>query len=256
VQRKVARISEALSRTISGWPQVEAVILGEAAEARLLDPYFTISLDVYFAGALPPSNDRREQYGAPRTFDTVPAFTEDRFLLEELPVKIRYQETTRIDLLLKRIDDRHWVFHDAGTYLFYRLAYGQALFERSGWVVAIRQRLAGLPEHFWRMLRDGARIAASYYLNDLRAAAYREDPLFSLFSVSRFLQSLCSFLFAVNHSFEPSPRLLREKVAELPRLPDGFHGRFESLLREDPELRPPRKAEIAELLAKSILPMA
>lgn len=255
MQRKVARISETLAKTISSWREVEAVVLGEAAEEKLLDPYFTISLDVYYTGSLPPPNDRREQYGAPRTFDTVPAFTEDRLFLEELPVKIRYQETTRIDLLLKRLDDRLWVFHDPGTYLFYRLAYGDVLFQRSGWLETIRRRLAGLPDHFWQMLRDGARIAASYYLNDLRAAVYREDRLFTLFSMSRYLQSLCSFLFAVNRSFEPSPRLLQEKVTELPRLPDGFHGRFESLLREDPELQPPRKAEIAELLTKSILAM-
>ena len=65
-----------------------------------------------------------------------------------------------------------------------------------------------------------------------------------------------SFLFAVNRTFEPSARLLVEKVLELPRLPDGFRGRFESMLRDDPELPRERKREIAELLVKSILPMA
>lgn len=256
MQRKVARIAEALTGMISGRPETEAVVLGEAAEVQLLDPYFTISLDVYYSGVLPPSNDRREQYGAPQVFDTVPAFTEDRFLIEDLPVRIRYQETSRIDLLLQRIADSQWILHDSGTHLFYRLVYGEVLFERSNWLASIRSRLAALPAHFWEMLRDGARIAASYYLNDLRAAIYRNDGLFTVFSMSRFLQSLCSFFFAINRSFEPSPRMILQKVTELPRLPDGFRGRFESLLREDPELPPARKAEIAELLTKSILAMA
>ena len=255
MQRKVAGVSEVLTESISRWESVEAVVLGESAEIKLLDPYFTISLDAYFTGVLPPRNDRRQQLGAPRSFDTVPGFTEDRFLVDELPVRIRYQETTRIELLLKRIGDGQWIFHESGTYPFYRLAYGQVLLQRSGWLEAIRGRLAALPDHYWQVLRDGARIATSYYLNDLRAATYRADSLFIVFSMSRFLQNLCSFLFAVNRSFEPSPRMLLEKVMELPRLPDGFRGRFESLLREGPDLQADRKAEIAELLTKSILAM-
>ena len=255
MQRKVARISEALTETIARWETAEAVVLGEFAEVKLLDPYFTISLDVCYTASLPPRNDRREQFGGPRSFDTVPGFTEDRFLIEELPVRIRYQETTRIELLLKRIADGQWVFHESGTYPFYRLAYGQVLLQRTSWLETVRGTLASLPEHYWQMLRDGARIATSYYLNDLRAAAHRSDSLFGLFSMSRFLQNLCSFLFAVNHSFEPSPRMMTEKVLSLPRLPDGFQGRFESLLREGPDLSTDRKAEIAELLTKSILSM-
>jgi hypothetical protein len=129
------------------------------------------------------------------------------------------------------------------------------MFQRSPWLEIIRGRTQTLPDHFWQMLRDGARIANSYYLNDLRAATYRDDMLFTLVSMSRFVQSLCSFLFALNRGFEPSPRTILEKVTELPRLPDGFRGRFESLLRDDPELPPARKAEIAELLTKSILAM-
>ena len=255
MQGKVARISEAITETLSRWESVEAVVLGESAEIKLLDPYFTISLDAYYTASLPPRNDRREQLGGPRSFDTVPGFTEDRFLLEELPVRIRYQETTRIELLLKRIAEGEWIFHESGTHPFYRLAYGQVLLQRSDWLETIRGRLTALPDHYWQMLRDGARIATSYYLNDLRAATYRADTLFVLFSMSRFLQNLCSFLFAVNHSFEPSPRMMMEKVMDLSRLPDGFRGRFESLLREGPDLQPDRKAEIAELLTKSILSM-
>jgi hypothetical protein len=256
VQRKVERISEQLKQIISSWSGIGTIVLGEAAEAKILDPYFTISLDVYHDSALPASDDRKRQFADPPAFDTVPAFTEDRFLLEELPVKIRYQGTERVDIMIKRIVDQQWVFHDAGTYLFYRLLHGQVLYKQTNWLDQIRKILAAMPDHFWRAIQTGARISAAYYLNDLRAAVYRGDNLFYVFSLSHFLRSLCSFLFAVNRTFEPSARLIAERVRDLPRLPDGFGGRFESMLRDDPELPAERKREIAELLVKSILPMA
>jgi hypothetical protein len=256
MQRKVGKIAGELAQALAAWPGVEAVMLGEAAEARLLDPYFTISVDVYYAGELPPAAERRRAFGNPTAFDSMAPLGEDRFLREDLPVKIRYLETSSYALMLQRIEDRQWVFHDAGTYPFYRMMNGQLLNERSSWVEQVRTRLVALPEHFWQVVMDSTRLAVAYHLNDLRAAVFRADRLFTAFSLSQFLGSLCSFLFAANRTFEPSARLLGEKVRALPRLPDGFAGRFESLLRDDPELPPERKCEIAELLAKSILPMA
>jgi hypothetical protein len=255
VQRKVERVSERLKQIISAWPGIEAVVLGEAAEAGILDPYFTISLDVYHNSQVPPAQKRKKLFGDPTAFDTVPGFTEDRFLLEELPVKIRYQSTERVDFMLKRIAGKEWIFHDASTYLFYRLLHGQVLQQRSGWLDQTREKLSKVAEHFWQMVKNGARISAAYYLNDLRAAVYRGDRLFYAFSLSHFLRSLCSFLFALNRTFEPSDRLIAERVQQLPNLPDGFGGRFESMLRDNPELSPERKLEVAELLVKSILPM-
>jgi hypothetical protein len=158
--------------------------------------------------------------------------------------------------MLKRIAEQQWIYHDAGTYLFYRLLHGQVLHKQTSWLDQTRKTLSAMPDHFWWAIQNGARISAAYYLNDLRAAVYRGDNLFYVFSLSHFLHSLCSFLFAVNRTFEPSARMIAERVRDLPRLPDGFGGRFESMLRDDPELPPERKREIAELLVKSILPMA
>ena len=255
VQRKVGHVSQQLNQIISAWSGIEAIVLGEAAEAGILDPYFTISLDVYHDSGVPPSAERKGLFGDPTAFDTVPGFTEDRFFMEELPVKIRYQSIERVDFMLKRIADKEWIFHDASTYLFYRLLHGQVLHQRSEWLDHTRDKLSNVADHFWHMVKNGARISAAYYLNDLRAAVYRGDRLFYSFSLSHFLRSLCSFLFALNRTFEPSDRLVAERVQELPNLPDGFGGRFESMLRDNPELSPERKLEVAELLVKSILPM-
>jgi len=256
MQQKVGKITGELTRTLAAWPGVEAVVLGEAAEAAVLDPYFTISVDVYYTEALASAAERRRAFGNPSPFDSLAPLGEDRFLRDDLPVKIRYQDTASYVLMLQRIEQRQWVLHEVGTYPFYRMVNGQLLHQRSGWVEEVRARLGALPEHFWRSVMDSTRLAVAYHLNDLRAAVFRADPLFTTFSLCQFLRSLCGFLFAANRAFEPSARLLGDKVRALSRLPDGFAGRFESLLRDDPVLPPQRKCEIAELLAKSILPMA
>jgi hypothetical protein len=255
VQKKVEHISQELNRIICSWSGIEAVVLGEAADAGILDPYFTISLDVFHYSGVPETEGRKNAFGNPTAFETVPGLTEDRFLLQELPVKIRYVSTERVDFMLTRVEDREWIFHDASTYLFYRLLHGHVLHQSTGWLDQTREKLKLMPDHFWQTLQNGARISAAYYLNDLRAAVFRGDRLFYTFSLSRFLRSLCSFLFAVNRTFEPSDRLIAERVRNLPHLPDGFVGRFESMLRDNPELPPERKREVAELLVKSILPM-
>jgi len=256
LQRRVEAISRKLAELIAPWAGIEAVILGEAAEVKTFDPYFTIPFDVFYSSILPEGEERKRLLRSPPAFDTMPAFTEDRFLVDELPVRIRYGDTHSFDRQMDRVQSRQWVFHDAGTHLFYRVLNGQVLFQSSDWLERVRQRLRDLPEHFWKSILDSARLTTAYYLNDVRAAVTHNDGLFFILSLGNFLRGVCSFLFAVNRSFEPSPRRIGEKVKELPRLPDGFGGRFDSLLREDPELPPERKRQIAELLAKSLIAMA
>jgi hypothetical protein len=242
---------------LAAWPEVEAVVLGEAAESRVLDPYFAIPLDVYHRGELPDGTGRRERFGSPTAFETVPGqpWLQDRFLVMELPVRVRYQEMGRFEELMGRIESRRWVFHDASPGLFYRLAQGQPLYERGAWLGEGRKRLLGLPDHYWAVLLEGSQRAFSYALTDLKASALRDDGLFFTIALAQFVRALASFLFALNRRFEPGPRLLSGHLSRLERLPDGFAGRFESMLREGPELDKERKCEIAGLLARSALAM-
>jgi hypothetical protein len=257
MQRKVQAISQQLAEVLATWPEVEAVVLGEAAETGMLDPYFAIPLDVYHRGELPAGTERRARFGSPAAFETVPAPSSlrDRFLLSELPVRVRYQEAVRFEDLLQRIESRRWVFHDSSPGLFYRLAQGQPLYVRSSWLQECRRRLLALPDHYWGVLLEGSQRAFSYALTDLRASALRDDALFFTVALAQFVRALASFLFALNRCFEPGLRLLSRHLARLERMPDGFAGRFESLLREEPELDRERKCEIADLLARSALAM-
>jgi hypothetical protein len=255
VQKKVETISAQLRNIIVAWGGIEAIVLGEAAETKTLDPYFSISLDVYHTGGLPPAEARKTAFQDSLAFETAPVMPEDRFLLQDLPVRILYQETGRFDLLLKRIEDRLWVYREAGTNFFHRIVNGQVLHQHGEWLDQIKTQLSELSDHFWGVIRDTTRVSIGYYLNDLHAAVFRNDTLFYTLALAGFVRQVCSFLFAVNHCFEPPGRMLYERVLGLARLPDGFAGRFESLLRDDPEMSPDRKREIAELLTKSILPM-
>ncbi len=257
MQRKVQAISQQLAGVLASWPEVEAVVLGEAAESGVLDPYFAIPLDVYHRGELPAGAERRVRFGSPAAFETVPGqpSLQDLFLLSELPVRVRYQEAERFEDLLERIETRRWVFHDASPGLFYRLAQGQPLHEGSPWLGECRKRLLNLPDHYWTVLLEGSQRAFSYALTDLKASALRDDGLFFTIALAQFVRALTSFLFALNRRFEPGPRLLARHVAGLERMPDGFAGRFESLLREGPQLDRERKCEIAGLLARSALAM-
>ncbi len=255
MQRKVEKISGQLAEIISSWNGIEAIVLGEAAKIITIDPYFNIIMDVYHKGNLLPAGDRREQFQNAAAFDTALVYPEDRFLMNELPVRIRYQDTARFDMILERIENKLWVYRESGTRMFYRIQNGQILFQKSNWLENIMKKLSSFSDHFWEVILESTRISVEYYLSDLSAAVFRNDYLFYLISSSAFLNSMCSYLFALNRCFEPSGRMLYESVKSLPRLPDEFLGRFESFLREDPVLPPERKREIAVLVAKSIISM-
>ena len=80
----------------------------------------------------------------------------------------------------------------------------------------------------------------------------KEDDLYFRLSLSRFLRSVTELLFAVNHVFEPGPRDYTASLGLLENLPAGFDANWGSLLREDSELPPDRKRELAELLARGV----
>ena len=257
VQRKVQSLSRQLAENLSSWPGVEAVLLAETAEPPVLDPYFILQLQVLHRGVLPGAEERRRRFESPTGFEAIAALSEpqDRFLSEMLPVRVRYQEVQQLEGQLARIDSNRWTPHEEGTRPFRRLVKGQVLFERGPWLGEVRQRLGRLPDSFWARLKDQALSATSYALHDLQASVLRGDDLGYALFLAQFLRGLSAFLFALNSRFEPPQRLLASELLSLPRLPDGFAGRFESLLREEPELPRERKREVAELLARSVIKM-
>jgi len=256
MKRKVHAIAATLAERLSQWDGVEAVLLGEAADIEVYDPYFTIDLDVYFGGTLPGLDVRSCLMQGMEAFETSPVSFVDRFLLDGLPVSIHYMRTGDVDAMLLRIAEKTWVFHEPGTNMLSRIERGEVLFSRVGWIDESRAALAHVPEEFWWQARLRAFSSAERALADMGAASFRSDDLFFLLSTARLLRSVASFLFAVNRRFEPAGRMLAERIAELPVLPGEFLGRLEGLLGSSGGLSRDARREIAEILVRSLMPMA
>jgi len=253
MRKKVLKTAEALTSSINKWKEVEDVILGEAAEIGVYDPYFSIDLDVIYSGSLLPENDRKKIFASSDAFETSPVYPIDRFLIDELPVKINYISFTRLEIILKRINENMWVYRENGTNMFYRIKNGTSLYSKSGKLDIIVENLNKLPASFWRKVIDSTKCQLSSALSDLGAAAYRSDNHFFTISASAFLKYLSSLIFALHREFEPSGRMVSERINGFKDLPDGFTGRYESFLRYDATLSLEKKREIAVLIVKDFL---
>jgi hypothetical protein len=253
MKNKVQNLAASIAEMLEPLEGIEAITLHESAESDINDPYFFMSLDVYYRGALPSYEQRINFFEGAGGFETSNYTEKDRFFYGDLPVRIEYKHINRIDHILNLPKDNIREFRHAGTYMLYRLQHGRVLLEKTEWLASAKERLQTLPEEFWKALRETYFFGLEHYLADLKSAVARQDDLFYLISLSGFVRSLCSLLCAVNRRFEPSGRRLFEYTLGLEILPESFRGRFHSILREDPEFPPARKQEIAELLTKSVM---
>jgi len=256
MKRKVHRIAAALADRLSLIDDVQAVLLGEAAEVEVIDPYFTIDLDVYTAGPVPDLAARRGFFPELGAIESSPVAAVDRFLVEELPASIHYARSADVDRMLLRISELSWVFHEPGTNPLYRIKKSEVLFSRDGWLEEARSALAHVPAEFWLQARLRAFTLAERALSDLGAASHRSDNLFFLVSAARLVRCVASFLFAANRQFEPSDRMLGERIAGLPVQPEGLAGRLETFMRPIGEVSMEARREIAEYVVRSLMPLA
>jgi hypothetical protein len=232
---------------------VDAITLAQNNAEDIYSPYFFLSVDVYHQGSLPAEEARAGIFKNPLIFESNILGTKDRFLLGDIPVRIEYKSMERIDSLLDQAHAPVYPFKENGTYPFYRLQHNTLLYSRSGWLEKIHGRLTKLPASFWDTLIQRG-LANLEHLNvDICAAAVVQDDLFHLRSLAAFVNTVCSLLFLINHQFEPSGRRLVEKLYALPVLPESFKGRFECLIKNDPDFDLSRKGEIATVLTKNLL---
>ncbi|MDR0601989.1 MAG: DUF4037 domain-containing protein [Treponema sp.] len=252
---KTKLLVDRFAKTLSEWPAVECVSLNEAAFSDTLDPYFALILDVFYSGSIPDAAERCRLYGA-----DVAAFessaSKDRFLIGNIPVRLEYKSTGKIEDLLSIAEtklDYIWLIKDAGTYGFYRLACGEIFFSRSGWITEIRKKLENLGDVFWQEMRLASQSKMEHYLSDLGAAVLQGDGFNSLISSAGFIKSACLTLFCVNRRFEPSHRAYFKQTLQLPVLPESFDAEFDCFLRDDPEITMERRYSVAQLIARSVI---
>ena len=95
---KTKLLVDKFTELLSSWAGVECITLNEAALPDTLDPYFALILDVFYSAPIPPAEERCRLYG-----DDIAAFEssgqneKDRFLIGDIPVRLEYKKTAKID---------------------------------------------------------------------------------------------------------------------------------------------------------------
>ena len=180
MRRRVERISTGIVDSIKNWEGVDCILLAETPKSDDFDPYFFISLDVYYRGRLPDLEERQRQFLNAGAFESSSVAAKDRFVVEEIPVRVEYKDMSRVDEILQRTKENMWVFRQTGTYMFYRLETGKVLHTKSDWIETIRGDLKALPDTFWTLMVNSSRATMEHYLSDLVTAVMREDNLYYL----------------------------------------------------------------------------
>lgn len=252
MKTRVRNVVDTIVGVLKEWDGVQAVVLQHFAEKDIYDPNFSVTLDVFRNGEIPDRDERQAAFGDSMYFDSSRVKLKDRFMLEDLPVRISYKDCSRVDAVLAETTGDRWLSMERGTYLFHRIATGSDVFSRGDWLKEINRKLDALSDSFWTTWVESCQRRIDHFLSDMGAASMKEDPLYFRLSLSSFLKVVAELLFAVNHVFEPGPRDYTGSLVLLETLPAGFEANWGSLLREDSELPADRKREVAELLARSV----
>ena len=254
---KTKLLVDRFTELLSSWAGVECVTLNEAALPDTLDPYFALILDVFCSGSIADSEERCRLYG-----DDVAAFEssgqseKDRFLIGDIPVRLEYKKTAKIDELVEIACNDHeslWFIKDSGTYGFYRLANCEIVFSRSNWINDVRKRLNSIGENFWVQMRGAVQSKMEHFLSDLGAACFQGDKFHYLIASAGFIKAACLTLFCINRRFEPSHRAYFKQVCELPVLPESFQAEFQTFLDKTTSDDLDSRFYIAKLIAQKIV---
>ena len=242
---------------LSSWEGVECITLNEAALQDILDPYFALILDVFCSGAIPDAEERCQLYG-----DDVAAFEssgqneKDRFLIGDIPVRLEYKKTAKIDELVNIACADHeslWFIKDSGTYGFYRLANCEIIYSRTDWIHNVRERLTKIGDKFWTEMRNTVQSKMEHFLSDLGAACFQGDKFHYLIASAGFIKTACLTLFCINQRFEPSHRAYFKQVCKLPVLPESFVAEFQTFLDNNTGANLDSRFHIAKLIAQRIV---
>lgn len=234
---------------------MEAIVLGEAADIEVYDPNFIIAMDVFYSGRLISPKKRHLLYGNPEFFESSSVYPVDRFISDNLPVIINYRKINRIDRIFDRIERSEWVFRMESSNILHRLKEGHVLFNRNGWIDKIKKRFKTIPDEFWEHILESSSFLIEHYLREINVSIFKNNNLLYLISLTHFIKSVCSFIYALNRDFEPSPRLLYGAIKTMPNLPYEFMNRFNLLINPASEVSLEQKGEVATLIAKSLIKM-
>jgi len=254
---KTKLLVERFTEVLSSWSGVECITLNEAAMPDTLDPYFALILDVFCSAQIPDADERCHLYGEDvAAFESSVQNQKDRFLIGDIPVRLEYKKTGKIDELINIAcsnQESLWLIKDSGTYGFYRLANCEIIFSRTGWIDKVRERLTKIGDQFWEEMRVTVQSKMEHFLSDLGAASFQGDKFHYLIASAGFIKTACLTLFCINRRFEPSHRAYFKQVCELPVLPESFTAEFKTFLDNDLSADLDSRFYLAKLIAQKIV---
>ena len=254
---KTKVLVDRFAQNLSGWPGVECITLNEAALPDTLDPYYALILDVFCSSSIPEPEERCRLYGEDvAAFEISGRNAKDRFLIGDIPVRLEFKFTGKIEELVTIADSKPeslWLIKDSGTYGFYRLTHGEIVYSRNNWIYEIRKRLENLGDLFWTEMRSAVQSKMEHFLLDLGAACFQGDSFHYLISSSGFIKTACLTLFCINRCFEPSHRAYYKQTLDLPLLPQTFAAEFETYLGNEAGMSMERRFGLAKIIAKGII---
>ena len=254
---KTKQLVDRFTEILSSWEGVECITLNEAALPDTLDPYFALILDVFYSAPIPDAAQRSTLYGNDiAVFESSAKGEKDRFLIGEIPVRIEFKKTKKIEEVISIAYEKHeslWLIRDSGTYVFYRLANCNIIFSRSNWIHEIRKQLENLSDYFWIEMRSIIQSKMEHFVSDLGAACFQGDKFHYLIASAGFIKNACLTLFCINKRFEPSHRAYFNQVCELPVLPESFVAEFQTFLDNSNSVDMESRFYLAKLIASRIV---
>lgn len=219
--------SELLKR-LSGFPQVEAIMLSGSAAGGTGDEHSDYDLYVYLSAPLPAEERVRVLDGLFSRIEFNNTFWEtedDGVLLEGRPIDILYRDTGWISQVLSDKLERHFADTGYTTCFWANILASKILFDRRGWGQELIGRYSvPYPEELRRaiiaknlpLLR--AQIPAYYH--QIEKALLRKDCVCVNHRIAAFVASYADIVFALNRVPHPGEKRLimhMERCALHPR---------------------------------------
>lgn len=250
-------LARRLAAAYAALPEVEAVALGGSRAAGLAAEGSDVDLYVYVARPLPlPA--RAAVASGPRAEVGNDFFEPGDEWIDPgtgLHVDAMFRDLGwtegEIDRVLVRCEARLGY----STALWHNVRTCLPLFDRRGWLAALRKRAAApYPEALRRAIvaRNHPLLSAnlSSYLHQLERAAARGDAVAASHRAAAFLASFFDVLFAVNRATHPGEkRLLGQAAALCPLGPPGLEADVRALLRAAGAAEPDAAVHAARLSA-------
>jgi hypothetical protein len=76
-----------------------------------------VTLDVYRDGDIPERDERQKAFPEALYFDSSRVKNKDRFMLEDLPIRISYKDCARVDAVLQETHGESWLSMERGSIL-------------------------------------------------------------------------------------------------------------------------------------------